>query len=239
MPSKSKNAVSACVAGFALATAVYGNLRLRRWLRTTNRALVEARHAATHDPLTGLANRAGLDAHLAMCEADRLPVWLLLVDLDGFKPVNDTHGHAAGDAVLVEVARRLSRVTDLRRDLVGRLGGDEFLVVSEAGIAPVVAVLARTVVAALRRPIAVRPDLRVQVTAGVGWVQLRPGDALGDVRHTADAAMYRAKAAGGDQAVGWGSDEPLLKVEVDRPLDRLRDAHPHRVPAELGVVIAR
>ena len=234
--------ISCAAAGVAAATAsaaVCGNFRLRRQLRDTKAALAEARHDATHDKLTGLVNRAGLDAHLAMCAAVKRPVWLLLLDLDGFKPVNDLYGHAAGDAVLVEVARRLAHVTDTRRDLVGRLGGDEFLIVSEAGIAPVAATLARTVVAVLRRPIAVRRTASPRVSASVGWLQMRSGDAPGDVLHTADAAMYRAKAAGGDRQVAWGADEPLRKVVADRPLERLRDTHPHRVPEESGVVIAR
>jgi diguanylate cyclase (GGDEF)-like protein len=239
---KAFTTMAAGAAGLAAATAsaaVYGNLRLRRQLRDTRTALAVSRHAATHDTLTGLTNRAGLEAHLAMCQQERLPVWLLMVDLDGFKPINDTYGHAAGDVVLMEVARRLARVTDPRRDLVGRLGGDEFLIVSETGIAPVVSVLARSVVTVLRRPIVVHSAARPQVTGSVGWVHMRPGDPVGDVLHTADAAAYRAKAAGGDRQVAWGAAEPLRRVELGRPLDRLRDAHPHRVPAESGVVIAR
>jgi diguanylate cyclase len=242
MASKTLNVVSAAAAGMAVATtsaAVYGNFRLRRQLRAARASLAEARHAATHDSLTGLVNRAGLGAHLAMCAVAEQPVWLLMVDLDGFKPINDTYGHAAGDAVLVEVARRLSRITDLRRDLVGRLGGDEFLIVSEAAGVKAAGVLASTVVAVMRRPIWVRPNARPRVSASVGWLEMRPGDVLSDALHTADAAVYRAKAAGGDRQVAWRPDEPLLRVEDDRPLERLRDAHPHRVPAELGVVIAR
>lgn len=234
--------VSAAAAGLAAATAataVYGNGLLRRRLRETKTALAESRHAATHDTLTGLVNRAGLEAHLAMCDQEQLPVWLLMVDVDGFKPINDTYGHAAGDVVLTEAARRMARVAERGRDLVGRLGGDEFLIVSEARDARAAGVLARTVVAVLRRPILVHSAARPQVTVSVGWVQMRPGDPVGDVLCTADAAMYRAKAAGGDQHVAWGADEPLRRVELGRPLERLRDVHPHRVPAESGVVIAR
>jgi diguanylate cyclase len=239
---KAFTTMAAGAAGLATATAataVYGNGRLRRQLRATKSALAQARHAATHDTLTGLVNRAGLEAHLAMCHRQQLPVWLLMVDLDEFKPVNDTYGHAAGDAVLVEVARRMTRVAQRGRDLVGRLAGDEFLIVSEARDAQTAGVLARTVVAVLRRPIAVSSVARPRVTASVGWVQMRPGDPVGDVLHTADAAMYRAKAAGGDRQVAWGGDEPLRRVEWGRPAERLRDAHPHRVPAASGVVIGR
>jgi len=238
---KAFTTMAAGAAGLAAATAsaaVYGNLRLRRQLRDTKVALAESRHAATHDQLTGLTNRAGMEAHLAMCAAEQLPVWLLLVDLDGFKPINDTYGHAAGDAVLIEAGRRMTRIAERGRDLVGRLGGDEFLIVSEAD-ERAAGVLARTVVAVLRRPVLVHSVARPRVSASVGWVQMRPGDPVGDVLCTADAAMYRAKAAGADRQVAWGVDEPLRRVELGRPLERLRDAHPHRVPAESGVVIAR
>jgi diguanylate cyclase (GGDEF)-like protein len=222
------------IGGVAVATAtavVWGNALLRRRLRATRAALAAARYAALHDARTGLVNRAGIDVHLSMCAAGDEPVWLLLVDLDGFKPVNDTYSHAAGDVVLVEVARRLSQAGDA---LVGRFGGDEFLIVCDR----VPDLLAAEVVAAVRRPITVRSGVQVRVTASVGLVRMRPGDDPGDALHTADTALYRAKAAGGNQAVSWG-DEPLRTVEVPRPLERLRATHPHRVPSELGVVVAR
>jgi diguanylate cyclase len=239
---KAFTTMAAGAAGLATATAataVYGNWRLRCQLRDARASLAASRHAATHDKLTGLTNRAGMEAHLAMCQQEQLPVWLLMVDLDGFKPINDTYGHAAGDVVLVEAARRMTRLAERGRDLVGRLGGDEFLIVSEARAARAAEALARTVVAVLRRPILVNSLARPQVTASVGWVQMRPGDPASDALHTADAAAYRAKFAGGDRQVAWGVDEPLRRVELGRPLERLRDAHPHRVPAESGVVIAR
>ena len=90
------------------------------------------RHEADTDPLTGLANRRALertlDAALTRAGARRRSLGLLMLDLDGFKAVNDQYGHAAGDAVLREVARRLRR-TVRERDVVARLGGDEFVVV--------------------------------------------------------------------------------------------------------------
>ena len=90
------------------------------------------RHEADTDPLTGLANRRALertlDASLSRAGARARSVGLLMLDLDGFKAINDTHGHAAGDEALREVARRLRRCVR-ERDLVARLGGDEFVVV--------------------------------------------------------------------------------------------------------------
>ena len=90
------------------------------------------RYEADTDPLTGLANRRALErtleAALARAGARSRSVGLLMLDLDGFKAINDTHGHAAGDEALREVARRLRRCVR-ERDLVARLGGDEFVVV--------------------------------------------------------------------------------------------------------------
>jgi diguanylate cyclase (GGDEF)-like protein len=90
------------------------------------------RHEADHDSLTGLANRRALertlDASLARAGARARSVGVIMLDLDGFKAINDTHGHAAGDRALREVASRLQRCVR-ERDLVARLGGDEFVVV--------------------------------------------------------------------------------------------------------------
>ncbi|MGY6519346.1 MAG: GGDEF domain-containing protein [Lysobacteraceae bacterium] len=104
--------------------------RLLAMLRRENQALSEV---ALVDPLTGLPNRRALldvlDRRMASCRHADVPVLVAFVDLDGFKGINDTHGHDAGDRFLVEVARRLK--SGLREgDVVGRLGGDEFLVVT-------------------------------------------------------------------------------------------------------------
>ena len=90
-------------------------------------ALPEARRQARTDPLTELANRRHLHERCArlLARPDAAPVTLLMIDLDGFKIVNDRHGHPVGDALLVEVATRLA-ATMRRDDLLGRLGGDEF-----------------------------------------------------------------------------------------------------------------
>lgn len=99
--------------------------------RYRERRRLEAEHRATHDDLTGLANRAGLAATLnralAECTADQR-VGVVFIDLDGFKAINDTHGHAAGDAVLRAVAGRLTSLAR-RDDLAARMSGDEFVVV--------------------------------------------------------------------------------------------------------------
>jgi diguanylate cyclase (GGDEF)-like protein len=221
------------------AAAVVGNVRLRRTLAMVRDQLGEARFRASHDVLTGLANRRGIEA----CLADRMASgqsWaLILVDLDGFKAVNDTHTHAAGDLVLAETARRLLTVVDPDADLVGRLGGDEFVILAECPVEPISMMLARDAVSVLREPFTVDGGVRVEVTGSVGLVQALPGDDPRAVMRSADAAMFRAKAAGGNTAVGVGPVEPLVAVDVERPRLRVRDTHSHRVPSELGVVIAR
>lgn len=243
---KTLPAFSAALAALATTTAgvaVYGNRRLQRRLAATNGELVEVRSAASHDPLTGLANRRGIADGLADRMASGDSWALILLDLDGFKPVNDTHGHAAGDLVLVETARRLATVIDPAADLVGRLGGDEFVILASSPIGAISMMLARDAVTVLREPIVVGEAPGVAevatVTASVGLVQVMPGDDERAVMRSADTALYRAKAAGGNTAVEFGPGEQLAGVELERPRLRVRDMHPHRVPSELGVVIAR
>jgi diguanylate cyclase (GGDEF)-like protein len=157
----------------------------------------ELEYRALHDALTGLPNRALLRDRLAQAvlAAHRLEnlAAVIFMDLDGFKDINDTHGHDVGDHVLVEVGRRLSSV--LRgSDTVSRLGGDEFAVVVEGAASAEVAMsLARKLLDALRQPIDLSGQT-VQVGASLG-VALCPthGDDVDTLLRHADAAMYRAK----------------------------------------------
>lgn len=160
----------------------------------------EIRHQAFHDELTGLPNRSLLLArleraiHRAVQGEHRLAV--LFLDLDHFKPVNDTLGHQAGDDLLKQVARRLGgRLRE--RDTLARLGGDEFVVVLEGLSRPAPAArVAESLVEALLEPFTVAGE-RVAIGVSVG-VALYPGDgADGEaLLKAADVAMYRAKDAG-------------------------------------------
>jgi diguanylate cyclase (GGDEF)-like protein/PAS domain S-box-containing protein len=153
-------------------------------------------HAANHDVLTGLANRARFFSHLRHAlDDDRSGplVGVLYVDLDDFKPVNDRLGHRTGDILLEEIARRLTgAVRD--QDLVARLGGDEFAVVcpgvpDEAALTAV----AERLINAVVRPVAVG-DESVRVGASVGIACSRPGASSTDALvEAADAALYDAK----------------------------------------------
>ena len=152
----------------------------------------ELAHAATHDALTGLANRAALDARMAGTTAGEA---LLFLDLDGFKEVNDELGHAAGDEVLVAVARRL-RASVAQADMVARFGGDEFAVLL-AGVADVdVASAAATrLLAALEEPIGVE-GRRVSIGASIGIALPTVGEDPDSMLRHADRALYAAKGAG-------------------------------------------
>jgi diguanylate cyclase (GGDEF)-like protein/PAS domain S-box-containing protein len=154
------------------------------------------RHDALHDPLTGLANRTllrdRLEHALARSERDGPSTGLLFLDLDGFKDVNDRFGHAAGDAVLAELAGRL-RAAVRPSDTVARFGGDEFIVVAEAVDCPAASALGRRLAAAIARPLVVAgAEHRLSASIGVALGH-EDSDAL--LAH-ADAAVYRAKAAG-------------------------------------------
>src|SRR4051812_43721141 len=160
---------------------------------------------ATRDPLTGLPNRAALSEALQqeIRATPRLsPPALLLIDLDGFKAVNDTDGHLAGDAVLIGVADLLrEQVRD--GDLACRLGGDEFAVLLPRTSRAQATKVARRLVDASRTATGLEsPSARVRLSVGVGWLA-QPTDA-DELVATTDSAMYAAKAAGGD-AVRVGS----------------------------------
>ena len=154
------------------------------------------RHEALHDPLTGLANRTllrdRLEHAIARSERERGATAVLFIDLDNFKAVNDSYGHAAGDAVLVESARRLHAAVR-PGDTVARIGGDEFIALCEHVNADSALAVARRLQEALR-PSFTAGGVEHQLSASIG-VALGDGEPerlLGD----ADAASYRAKAAG-------------------------------------------
>ena len=174
------------------------------------------RYAATHDPLTGLLNRAGIFGKLAMALEVRhdARVGLCYLDLDGFKAVNDSCGHEAGDELLVAVARRIGETARAYGARAGRLGGDEFVVVAETspGLRGMIA-LAASIFGEVSRPVMLRDRRRVSVSACAGIAEC----AAGSPRATtliadADAALYRAKSRGpGSWAVGGGTSHEAAR----------------------------
>lgn len=153
---------------------------------------------ASHDPLTGLANREEFSVRLQLAiESARhgdYPVALVYIDLDGFKPINDTYGHHAGDTVLEEISRRLSHMVR-GTDTVARLGGDEFAIIlqgigSEARARPVLEKILHSIAQPIRLPDTVM--VHVRGSLGVAFYPEDASDAEQLCRQ-ADAAMYLAK----------------------------------------------
>ena len=161
------------------------------------RALIRAQEAlAATDSLTGIPNRRAFLDRVSAAVHDAAwghPTVVCLVDLDGFKAVNDAGGHAAGDAALQAIAAALGGAVR-ETDTVARLGGDEFAVLADVSISFSGEMLAER----LREAVA-RVGGSTGVTASVGVAEVQPGDDVQDLMHRADAAMYRSKSAGGNR----------------------------------------
>ena len=165
------------------------------------RAAERYRHLAYHDSLTGLPNRRlladRLEQAIALARRRNAQVALMLLDLDSFKAINDTDGHAVGDAVLATMAHRL-RTAVRESDTVARIGGDEFVVLlPEIESEDTAVVIAEKIIAAVRAPLdSQMRNYRLGVSIGIAFF---PDDGENGERllQQADSAMYRAKEAGG------------------------------------------
>jgi diguanylate cyclase (GGDEF)-like protein len=210
-----------------------GGLAAQASTAMRNAQLVEQiRHQALHDALTGLPNRALIldraEHLLARAQRDHTPVSALFVDLDGFKEINDTLGHAAGDQLLQAVANRLSVVVR-QSDTLGRLGGDEFVVLVDGldgGIGP--DAVAERLLDVLREPFTLedRRDLPLTVTASIGIATAARHSTAGDLLRHADVALYQAKAAGKNRSIMFAQamqtavrDHLTLHTDLRRALD--------------------
>ncbi|GAA3343476.1 hypothetical protein GCM10020358_42900 [Amorphoplanes nipponensis] len=181
----------------AATSALRGDIERRQQVETRLREReLELEQMALHDPLTGLANRAGLDARLAQAVGRRTDIALLLIDLDGFKLVNDLHGHAAGDAMLTEFAQIL--LAGVRTgDVAARIGGDEFVVLITGVPDPdhAVAAAQRILATAAAAPVHLGQEV-LPVRASIGVATGRAGDTPKELLRRADIAMYQAKHLG-------------------------------------------
>ncbi|HEU5449001.1 MAG TPA: EAL domain-containing protein [Acidimicrobiia bacterium] len=155
----------------------------------------DLRHRATHDVLTGMLNRAALAEALTDCLTSGSPAAVLFMDLDRFKLVNDTHGHAVGDALLIALGQRLLAVVR-PQDTVARFGGDEFVILCPGVVEEEVALqIAHRMSDALADVFLVEGH-ELFLTGSVGVAIGRPSDGPEDLLRDADNAMYRAKEQG-------------------------------------------
>lgn len=197
--------------GIFLLTSILG---YRLWNRTRHLAASqqELRHLAMHDPLTGLANRATFKRELEERLSASKPGIVhavLFIDLDHFKAVNDTHGHAIGDKLIRQVATRLLAVAG--NGLVCRLGGDEFTLLLSVKDQAEAETVAAQIVTSLREPFLI-DGLHLQVGASVGLAFSSDGIEAADLTRHADIALYHAKAAGRNAFAIFGSHmEELLR----------------------------
>jgi diguanylate cyclase (GGDEF)-like protein/PAS domain S-box-containing protein len=193
----------------------------------SDRKALEAQltHQAFHDPLTGLANRAlffdRVTHALERRERVREGLAVLFLDLDNFKTVNDSLGHAAGDRLLVAAAVRLG-VCVRASDTVARLGGDEFAVLIEDATGDLASVAAERITAALRAPFELEGK-EVFVTASLGIAFAEPGSTASELLRNADMAMYTAKGRGKGRSERFETRmhrEALDRLELEADLRR-------------------
>ena len=187
-------------AGFYIWLMVWMGYVLRYLTDELSRQKEEMEYLALHDTLSGLPNRNllndRLEKRIAVSQRDRGCFALAMIDLDGFKDINDTLGHDAGDAVLQEIARRLSACVR-SVDTVARVGGDEFvLLLDDLDTAGSLDICQRAA-AEIARPVSVR-DSEVRVGASIGIAMFpRHGEDVEMLTRHADQAMYAVKADGG------------------------------------------
>ena len=187
-----------CMASIVL-LGVYGLAATERHFSDQRRR--ELDFLARHDSLTGLLNRRALEEHLreawARCQRHGRRFAILVVDLDGFKRVNDEHGHSAGDALLTGLAERIAQMTR-ETDRACRVGGDEFvLVLEDVADDKALALTAERLLLALTTPMCLGDvDVRIGVSIGLAVYPDATSDAS-KLTKLADLAMYEAKIAGG------------------------------------------
>jgi diguanylate cyclase (GGDEF)-like protein len=176
--------------------------RMNRMLIERMEAEIDKDRRARHDELTGLLNRSGLALELERRDVarDAGELAFLFLDLDGFKGVNDTLGHSAGDRLLVAVASRL-RETVADSDIAVRLGGDEFLVVTRSGDPAAARSYGESLIQALSRPYLIDGNgVDIGVSIGVA-LSREHGHTFAELIEAADAALYQAKAQGRNRCV--------------------------------------
>jgi diguanylate cyclase (GGDEF)-like protein len=210
----------------AAAAFAAGWLTAYRAIRRLRAANADAGWGLHHDPLTGILSRAGLlAAHGQLANGVPQPIHVLLIDLDDFKPVNDTHGHAAGDDLLIVIGDRIDDTAAICGGHAARLSGDEFAV-----LLPIrnhtLSRLAHAFLAEIAHPVELTFDgahMSVTVTASIGAATAESPDPFEDVAlRRADIAMYHAKRHGGNRYAIYEPGMTMPTTHVRRG-PRLRD----------------
>jgi diguanylate cyclase (GGDEF)-like protein len=167
--------------------------------------LVSAQRQGTTDPLTGVYNRAALDAHLKhLTEINFLvarPPVMLVIDIDHFKWANDTYGHEVGDQLLRQLGARLRATCREKQDFIARFGGDEFVIVVEGADPGTEVTVAERVLFTLSEIEIATSGEPLRVSASIGSARCRAGDTTEAWFRRADQALYQAKRAGRDRHV--------------------------------------
>ena len=220
---------------FSLATAA-----LLQFKKITNDSEQRAIHASISDPLTGLFNRSHLpalyDKHKATADEGKGSFILLYIDLDGFKTVNDTYGHKAGDVILVVIAKRLKQWLGSKGDAV-RIGGDELVVInslrSDAKSAIVYGTsAAQSVLKMLEQPI-IDGEAIYYISGSIGGCYYDPDDDLEGMLIKADKLMYRAKQAGGSRVLFEDIPKDITPLSIVKP-----DSDPSTNTEDEGSILA-
>ena len=204
------------------ATIIVITMHANRTDRALRNSLAQSLHMSQHDQLTGLLNRKWINDRLEALDSHHDTCKLYLVDLDGFKQVNDIHGHATGDALLGLVANRLVAVCPDGVS-VARLGGDEFLILTSGDIEHDVDI-GKRVVQAMAAPFCIE-GLEVLISGSVGQASF-PTDARSgeQLLARADVALYAAKTAGRNRHLQFESSLEEQQMIRNRILKRLRSA---------------
>jgi diguanylate cyclase (GGDEF)-like protein/PAS domain S-box-containing protein len=199
--------------------AIVGLVGISRDITLRKRDEARMRHMAYHDQLTGLSNRAHFELELKDAIERKRRSFLLVIDLDGFKQVNDTHGHAAGDELLRQVGERLSDLAT-KDGFVSRMGGDEFamIVTSRHPLAET----CKAIAGALEESFALSGKTAT-IAAGIGVVPVNEAPNASEALRRADFALYAAKAAGRGQWRLYENQmgkarEQRLRLQADLPV---------------------
>lgn len=189
-----------------LATPVIYFWVIKPFVKAHNQAIDQIQQLSWIDPLTQLANRRLILRHMekTLSSAVRHKVYgaVMMIDLDDFKPINDTHGHEAGDAILTEVAKRLVSITRTE-DIIGRLGGDEFIVIlgdlntDKQHALDRAELVADRLIQVISKPLDFNgKQLKVSASIGIRFLDYEKTATVDQLFSNADSAMYLAKNRG-------------------------------------------